>query len=86
MKTTTFEPSHCPTCDRAYNSVTHPTADLSPRPGDATICIGCQDVFIFDSDLNLRKPTQAELLGLPLLELSKYQRALIVAKSRGDRL
>ena len=33
-----------------------------PEPGDATICIDCSHVMVFDKNLNLREPTISELL------------------------
>ena len=81
MRTTRFEPSPCPTCGKVVDFATHPTEDVTPSPGDATICFGCQDILVFAEDLTLRTPTADELGQLPLLEISRYQRALTAIKS-----
>ena len=80
MKTTRIAPSACPTCGRENDAATHLTKDVGPSSGDATICFGCRDILVFAEDLSLRLPTDAELERLPLLEISRYQRALKAAK------
>lgn len=81
MKTTRLSESACPTCGKTLDAATHMT-DVSPSPGDCTICLGCQDILIFTEELGLRRPTDQELETLPLLEISQVQRSLAAVKAR----
>ena len=61
MKTTHTPEDKCPYCGHkisAATSVTSPHA--TPRPGDMTVCLECQEVSIFTVTLTLRKPTRKE--------------------------
>ena len=77
MNTTRLEPVSCPTCGKKLDAATHLTEDVTPAPGDATICVGCQDVLIFTDELGLRNITEAEIQTLDLGEISRYQAALV---------
>ena len=81
MKTSRLPLASCPSCGKKLNAATHPTEDVTPSPGDVTICFGCQDLLIFTEDLGLRRPTEAEIEAFPLDEISRYQRALRELKS-----
>jgi hypothetical protein len=37
---------------------------VKPSPGDATICIKCGHLMIFDDNLQVRNPTSEELIEL----------------------
>jgi hypothetical protein len=61
---TETKPSTCPRCRHEVDAATHPTEDVRPRPGDVSVCIGCQGVNLFAEDLTLRMPTPEELQRL----------------------
>jgi hypothetical protein len=53
--------SPCPNCQVFLNyHVTPDGKDSNPAPGDATICTLCDSLLIFDADLRLRLPNEAE--------------------------
>jgi len=82
VRTTRFEPAPCPSCGKSLDAATHPTEDLTPEPGDFTICLGCQDLFVFTDELELRAPTTEELGQVPLLETSRFQALITEAKRK----
>lgn len=53
--------SECPTCGKGF-AVHQPAngEDITPQPGDVTVCAGCAGVAIFTDDLNLRLPVEAD--------------------------
>jgi hypothetical protein len=61
-------PSHdlrtiCPFCNQHHEAVTHGRGrDEFPEDGDVTLCFGCGEFCVFDSDAygGLRKPTKKE--------------------------
>jgi hypothetical protein len=56
-------PSPCPFCMRAHDAASLYGADVRPpEPGDMAVCLECREVAVFDGDLILRKPTDAELV------------------------
>jgi hypothetical protein len=81
VKTTRLSESACPTCGKTLDAATA-MIDATPSPGDCTICLGCQDIFIFTEELGLRRPTEQEIETLPLLDISQAQRALTEVKTR----
>lgn len=51
----------CPHCGRRNDRQANTDGDVDgPAPGDAAVCIGCDEVAIFGPLLDLRKPTAAE--------------------------
>lgn len=72
--------SPCPGCGEMQDGAFGPDSDRSPEPGDFSICLKCQGIFVFDDDQQLRELTEADILELPLDLISRYQRALILAK------
>ncbi len=71
--TSHLSPSTCPTCGAILDAATG-VKDMAiddsavPSPGDATVCIRCGGLAIFDKRLSLRRPTSAErrsLLRMP---------------------
>lgn len=51
----------CPFCDRDNNASAGMNTDAPPKPGDASICLGCGNVGIIAShDGKVRLPTEAE--------------------------
>jgi hypothetical protein len=51
----------CPWCSEEITAATDPkNSSNSPASGDATLCMYCGEWCVFDTDLMLRKPTDAE--------------------------
>ena len=82
MKTSRMEKQKCPTCGRENDAATCLDFDVAPRPGDTSICIGCQNVHIFTDDLSLRPATEKDIDGMPLDAVSRTQRLLTEAKAK----
>ena len=53
--------SACLSCGYVADRCSGPCA---PKPGDIAICIECRRVNVFDDNLKLRGPTDAELVQL----------------------
>lgn len=52
---------HCPTCNYLCDGQTGVGNDSTPSAGDLSVCFKCGEISIFDdSELGLRKPTDAE--------------------------
>lgn len=74
----------CTNCGHPLNRVSIPGDEdvPDPNPGDATVCLYCSHLMVFDDNLVLRPPNDAEmedLAGRPdILEamqfVSEYQR------------
>ena len=63
MKTTVLpERDACPLCGHWLDAATAGPSnpDATPKPGDITVCIQCVSVLVFDEDLRVRVPTDAE--------------------------
>lgn len=68
---------YCPNCGellQGFSTVTD--EDSIPVDGDVSICLYCQAVSLFNSDLSLRAPTEQDILELPLLEIGKAQKVV----------
>jgi len=61
--TTLYQPSGvCPHCGAPNTAVSEMHGRASkPEPGHFSICLYCGVITVFDSDLSLRAPTEAEL-------------------------
>jgi hypothetical protein len=44
----------------------------TPRPGDPALCTGCAELFTFDEDLLLRRPTAAEVFLFAMADDSDW--------------
>lgn len=56
---------NCPWCSEEVTAATDPKDEgKSPSSGDATLCLYCGEWCVFDTDLTLRKPTDAEFVAL----------------------
>ena len=61
MTTTTITPDClCPLCGHKFNRASDLRNEAAPCAGDFSICIHCAGLLVFDADLLVRKPTQAE--------------------------
>jgi len=55
-------PAHnCPVCNHILDAASHPEHDKPPAPEDATICIKCATVLIYNADMSLRVAQQNEI-------------------------
>lgn len=52
--------NHCPYCNHLLDGISQVNGENLPEPGDASICIQCGNVSVFDDDLSLRKPLPEE--------------------------
>lgn len=50
----------CPCCDARLTGITPVDGALGPKNGDASICIYCAELLIFQADLSLRIMTPRE--------------------------
>lgn len=80
MKSHLVKSATCPTCGKVCNGASSADSDDKPKPGDFSVCIDCQGLHVFDQDMQLRHPTENELLELPLPTLQRYQSALSALK------
>lgn len=53
-------PANCPYCGR-HHDLHSSRENIKPTPGDISLCIGCSEIAVFTDDLQLRKPTEAEV-------------------------
>ena len=51
---------NCPHCGKEFTGHMNASGEEPPKPGDASICIVCANLSIFDATLRLRKPTDEE--------------------------
>jgi hypothetical protein len=56
--------SRCLHCDKIVDAATNIKDDNGPTPGDATVCIYCGHLMIFDDALRLRNPNSEEMGAL----------------------
>jgi len=71
----------CPNCGVENDGALATSINIpKPKAGDIVICIDCQAISIYTTNFSLREPTEAEILKLPLLKISRAQRALRAAK------
>lgn len=52
MKTTLTPPQNCPRCYNVLNASSSLDKDITPDPGDLTICAYCGTVLEFDENLH----------------------------------
>lgn len=71
-----IESSNCPGCGKQNDGAANLEGTEGPKPGDYSICIGCQGIFVFDSNLHMKEMTEEDILELPTLLISRYQRML----------
>lgn len=56
---------HCLGCGKLFDEATQVgRGNAAPRPGDATICLECGHVMMFDKNRRVREPTGRELIDL----------------------
>ncbi len=64
MWTYKTKPMGCPYCGIEHNACTNPEEDIMPSPGDASVCINCAKVSIFNDKLELRELTHEETIEI----------------------
>jgi hypothetical protein len=69
---------HCLNCDHNVNRAAAVDDDISPSPGDATICLYCSHIMIFTDDMGMRNPNDEELSEIE--RSGDYQKMLWVAR------
>jgi len=84
--TTRLPPHTCPWCSKALDSAA-PTdqGDWKPAPGDMTLCFGCGEYCIFNSDLTLRKPDDDEMIEIGLDPVARRARLVWVVKQEMEK-
>jgi transcription initiation factor IIE alpha subunit len=63
MKTTNLPRSNCPKCKEPLDAATS-NEDISPKPGDLTICINCGTMLKFNHNLSIEELTTDEFMDL----------------------
>ena len=61
-------PTGCPYCGAVVDMASNVGGTDRPAEGDATICLYCREVSVFDKNLLLRRPSEderSELLANP---------------------
>ena len=62
-KDTQLPESRCPYCNYKLDAAGSPEG-ATPSEGDWTVCLQCASPLVFNSDLNVRKPTVVDLAEL----------------------
>lgn len=84
--TTTLPEAQCPSCGKIVDRATVVGSRGRPKPGDATVCIGCGEVALFGDDLQLRRPTTKEVAELKAdFRIAAIQEALRVLNEERGR-
>jgi hypothetical protein len=59
--TTRLPETRCPWCGKKIDAVSHLTGDFVPKPGDLTVCLGCNGTLVIGADHAPRLPLKAEI-------------------------
>src|SRR5262245_33137345 len=76
--------NHCLECGYELDCAAAPGTEprRAPQAGDLSICVACGHLTVFDAELKLREPTQAEILEVAGDEtLLKYMKARMRLRS-----
>lgn len=73
--------NHCIECGELLDGATAVDGEGEPNSGDATICIYCGHIMVFDENQRLRNPTREEMI-----ELAGDSRILMIQRARAARL
>lgn len=83
MKSTELSKRKCPACGHDIEASTHLVDEVSPEPGDVSVCLYCGEFYIFDDDMNFRDPTPEEYVRLEATpELDLVRRAAVLVHKR----
>lgn len=90
MSTTTFRhvETRCPQCDYKMDSSSHVHGGEPslPKPGDASVCINCGQVLMYEADCRLRKATVkdiGEIMGESPEAWAAIEKAQLFIRLRG---
>ena len=64
MKTTRHKLTPCLNCGKELDAASGLEHDSTPSPGDMTVCLYCHHVMVYESELTLRNPTDAEVVEI----------------------
>ena len=85
------KPTTCPECGAVHElaAALDDLEDRLARPEDFVVCYDCQTVSVFDKDMILRMPTEAQIIDLSFTEIGKFQKTVtdikaLVAEGRED--
>ena len=75
----------CPFCGTYHNAATDTDFGGSmPCPGDIAVCFDCTAVAVYDDDLRLRRPTDAESAEIKRdPEISRARFAVLLSRTKG---
>lgn len=59
-----MSPASCPNCGEIHDGALNAEGNRKPKWGDIFICIECHHIGIFDNNLQLRNPTDAEMVDI----------------------
>ncbi len=61
MRTSVTKSTNCPTCHVKIDVATAIDDDVTPVPGNYTLCAECGDVLVFTDDMGVRGLSQSEI-------------------------
>lgn len=82
-RTTVIPLQPCPACFKHMDAASHPEKEVSPKPGDLTMCLHCQTVLQFDRKLRVTIASKQAIESTPpdeLRRLRRYQAAAAAAQ------
>ena len=57
-----------------------------PGPGDWSLCIKCGSLNVFDDNMNLRRPTDSEVIeSAGVSKLQELRRGILALRKKGER-
>ena len=65
----------CPKCGKILNAATG-MGDYSPRPGDVTVCIGCEGLLQYTEELHLETMSDQRWAEMDPEEKAEIQNAI----------
>jgi hypothetical protein len=71
-RTTHLKPDRCPACLYRLDAAIAAFKDVTPSPGDFTVCIQCGAVLEFDNNLHVQKVSEQgkqKIAGTPQLAI-----------------
>lgn len=78
MLITRTNEDHCPRCKQKLDAATSSTGYDIPKPGDLSVCLGCQAVLQWDDSMKLQL---ADLSKIPLENLREIARVILAIET-----
>ena len=75
----------CPKCGKILDAATG-MGDYSPKPGDVTVCIGCEGVLQYTEDFHLQPIPDQVWAEMDVDEKADIQHAIEAARKMKQRL